>query len=190
MVSSKIGFVYIFHFLGGTNHIRFQQQQDSQAWFINGLNNMYLSNKINNINNIKAITQERIYQWIKRHVSVWSQHRHQWLRILVCFLHGNYCFGLWYGHLCAEPPVPWWSYGDICLEYHFDKDMYWSELRCCSWPGVKQYLRIDIMIYYASNTSNKLFQSLWPVLEWTLSSLFQLIHHLWFWRTWYRFCWI
>ena len=41
--------------------IIFQQQQKPQAWLINGLNNMFLSNKINNINNIKTITQEWIY---------------------------------------------------------------------------------------------------------------------------------
>ena len=53
--------ICLFHFLGGTNHIIFQQQQKPQAWLINGLNNMFLSNKINNINNIKTITQEWIY---------------------------------------------------------------------------------------------------------------------------------
>lgn len=74
MVPSKIGFVYSI-FFGETNDILVQQQQKPQAWLINGLNNMFLSNKINNINNIKTITQEWIYQWIKQHVSVW-QHRH------------------------------------------------------------------------------------------------------------------
>ena len=177
--------ICLFHFLVGNEwHSCPTTTKKPQAWLINGLNNMFLSSKINNISNIKAITQEWIYQWIKQHVSVW-QHRHISWGYWYAFSMGNYCFGLWYGHLCAEPPVPWWSYGDWCLEYHFAKDMSWRELRCCSWPGVKQNLRIDIMIYYElwlyitrrTSCSRLCYQS---VLEWTSSSLFQLMHHSWF----------